>query len=115
MGFFDSLKKVADSAGESLKNSVITNLEKNWREMEKLGDDRLKDIHKERGIEHTMGYLALLKLASRGQLYGFNFDHNTKETIVNKANHTKRTIELEDSYVFDEIRSAIETSLKKVK
>jgi hypothetical protein len=115
MGFFDSLKKVADSAGESLKNSVITNLEKNWKDMEKLGDDRLKEIYKDRGAEHTMGYVALLKLASRGQLYGINFDHNTKETLTNKAAHTKRTIELEDSYVFDDIRNAVEALLKKVK
>ena len=49
MGFFDILKKVADSAGESLKNSVITNLEKNWKDMEKLGDERLKEIYKDRG------------------------------------------------------------------
>ena len=106
MGFFDSLKKAADSAGESLKNSAITTHEKNWRDMERLGDDRLKEIYKDRGIDNSMGFLALLKLASRGQLYGLNFDQNAKETAERKASQIKRTIELEDSNVFDEIGRA---------
>ncbi len=115
MGFFDSLKKVADSAGESLKNSAITNIEKNWKETESLSDDRLKAIYKDRGIDNSIGFLALLKLASRGQLYGINFDSNAKETAAYKANNMKRTIEREESYIFDEIRNAIEALLKKVK
>lgn len=112
MGFFDSFGKiaagVASSAAESLKNANITKLEENWKGMERISESRLEEVYKDRGINDTTGFLALLKITSKKNYRPEIFDESDSDTAARKGKIIKRMIELSEGKSFDEIRRAID-------
>lgn len=107
MGFFDTLAKAASSAGTSLKKANIEKIEKLWKDMERVSTSRLAEVCKERGVDDMAGCLAFLKLRQKGSQHSVSLNSDEMESVRDKADFIKRTIELSEGRSFSEIRDTI--------
>ncbi|WP_338414878.1 hypothetical protein [uncultured Sphaerotilus sp.] len=107
MGFFDSLAKAASSAGASIKKANIDKIEKLWKDMDRLSTSRLADLCKERGVDDMAGCLAFLKLRQKGSQHSVSLNSEEMESVRDKADFIKRTIELSEGRAFSEIRETM--------
>lgn len=105
MSFFGSIMK---GIGNAAQDTIKRGLSENWRKINSMSQNRLEEIYREReesGQRDTTYTLIVLALTAKNP-YTIK---STNEDLSRKIKSIKRTIELEDSRDFREIREAIKS------
>ena len=105
MGFFGSLVKgIGNAAQDAIKKSIS----ENWKKINSISQNRLEEIYREReesGQRDTTHTLIVLALVVKNP-YIIDSSSNS-EDLIRKVKSIKRSIELDESREFREIREAI--------
>ena len=88
--------------GNAAQDTIKRGLSENWRKINSMSQNRLEEIYRERETTYTLIVLAL----TAKNPYTIK---STNEDLSRKIKSIKRTIELEDSRDFREIREAIKS------
>ena len=94
--------------GNAAQDTSKRGLSQNWRKINSMSQNRLEEIYREReesGQRDTTYTLIVLALTAKNP-YTIK---STNEDLSRKIKSIKRTIELEDSRDFREIREAIKS------